>query len=65
MNWILGGEGVVSIDKNGAISMAESRDGSRRIEVGLALNFEEAWNGAILLYVSQRYLNKAEEIKKK
>ncbi|OMO54866.1 Transferase [Corchorus olitorius] len=32
---------IVSIDKNGAISMAESRDGSRGIEVGLALKKHE------------------------
>ncbi|KAK6266765.1 hypothetical protein QUC31_017602 [Theobroma cacao] len=32
---------VVSIDKNEAISMAESRDGSRGVEVGLALKKHE------------------------
>ncbi|KAL4369042.1 hypothetical protein GQ457_05G028500 [Hibiscus cannabinus] len=32
---------VVSIDKNGAVSLAESRDGSRGVEVGLALKIQE------------------------
>ncbi|TYJ28322.1 hypothetical protein E1A91_A07G251100v1 [Gossypium mustelinum] len=35
---------VVSIDKSGAISMAESRDGSGGVEIGLALNKHEMNN---------------------
>ncbi|KAH1128737.1 hypothetical protein J1N35_000115 [Gossypium stocksii] len=35
---------IVSIDKNGAISMAESRDGSGGVEIGLALNKHETNN---------------------
>ncbi|KAA3459411.1 phenolic glucoside malonyltransferase 1-like [Gossypium australe] len=35
---------IVSIDKNGAISMAESRDGSGGVEIGLALNKHEMNN---------------------
>ncbi|XWS30163.1 hypothetical protein CRYUN_Cryun24cG0094200 [Craigia yunnanensis] len=32
---------IISIDRSGAISLAESRDGSRGIEIGLALNKHE------------------------
>ncbi|KAB2023051.1 hypothetical protein ES319_D07G254700v1 [Gossypium barbadense] len=35
---------IVSIEKNGAISMAESRDGSGGVEIGLALNKHEMNN---------------------
>ncbi|OMO50644.1 Transferase [Corchorus olitorius] len=35
---------IVSIDKNEAISMAESRDGSRGVEVGLALKKHDMYN---------------------
>ncbi|XWS30151.1 hypothetical protein CRYUN_Cryun24cG0093100 [Craigia yunnanensis] len=39
---------VVSIDKNESISMAESRDGSRGVEVGLALKKHEMGNFSYL-----------------